>query len=354
MIADTKWWNPSVHAERRERLIQRNKILLNIRNWFLNNNFVEIEPGCVQRMPCMERHLHAFRVVPSYPRAMDDLYLHTSPEFSCKKIIAAGEKKVFSLCKVWRDDFSSPVHSSEFTMLEWYCADADYYDMMAVCESMIKSVAAEMQVSEYHYGDKHCNFSSGEWERLTVDKAFEKYASVILSEGNVTDREQHLRGELESAGINCSDDDTWSDMFAKVLVGHVELALNNIINPVFLYNYPPEEAVFSKIIHNGDVKYAERFELYMAGYEIANGASELTDCTEQISRFEAEQSIRMNRYGVKYKCDDSVLKAMDTFPDRLAGVAVGVDRLVMIMTGASDITQVVWEPDNFVYGCGNM
>jgi lysyl-tRNA synthetase class 2 len=338
----TPWWRPEKFADRRGFLHRRSDILQGLRGFFLHSGFVEVETGVLQVSPGNETHLHAPRteiVAPDGRRHAR--YLRTSPEFAAKKLLAAGESRIFEFARVFRDRERGDLHLSEFTMLEWYRANEPY---RAVIDDACKLVSLAARVA----GTKRFSFRGqtidpmAEPDYLTVADAFARFAGVALLDtvrDGAGDRDALAR--QAAPRVRVADDDTWSDIFAKLLVACVEPNLGHD-NMTVLYDYPVPEAALARV-SAADPRVAERFELYACGVELANGFGELTDAAEQRRRFEAAMAEKQQRYGERYPLDEEFLAAVGEMPPA-SGVALGFDRLVMLATGAMRIDQVVWTP----------
>jgi lysyl-tRNA synthetase class 2 len=271
------------------------------------------------------------------------LYLHTSPEFACKKLLAAGEQRIACFARVYRNRERGPLHHPEFTMLEWYRAGESYEALMTDCAALLALAAETAGTRELsHRGRTADPFR--EPERITVPEAFERFAGIDLlasvSRSNETDREG-LAAQVKAAGIRVAADDTWSDLFSRVIVEKVEPHLG-IGRPTILDRYPTAEAALARPTAE-DPRLAERFELYACGVELANAFGELTDPAEQRRRFAAEMAEKRRVYGESYPIDEDFLAALALMPEA-SGIALGLDRLVMLATGAQRIEQVLWAP----------
>ena len=322
----------------------RNRIAAAMRRWFEDRDFVETAAAALAVSPGNEAHLHAFATEAVGPGGgRSPLYLHTSPEFAAKKLLAAGEERLFELARVWRNRERGPLHHPEFTMLEWYRARAPYETIMADCLALLR-IAAEAA------GSKSLSFRgqavdpASEPEALTVAEAFARFAGVDLlatvADDASTDRDALAAAAL-AQGIRVAADDTWSDVFSRVLVEKVEPHLG-ADRVTFLYEYPAAEAALAQR-KAADPRVAERFELYACGVELANCFGELTDPAEQRRRFEAEMAEKARVYGETYPIDEDLLAALAIMPPASGG-ALGFDRLVMLATGAQRIEQVLWSP----------
>lgn len=321
----------------------RNRIKAAVRRWFEEQGFVEVDTSVLQVSPGNEAHLHAFRTELIRPDGSSQtLYLHTSPEFACKKLLAAGERRIFSLTPVFRNRERGALHHPEFTMLEWYRAGEDYEVLMADCEALLQVAAAAAGASAFTFRDISVS-RTAEPERLTVAECFSRYADIDLlatTPNGETDRDALARAAI-SAGVRVAADDTWADIFSRILVERVEPHLGRE-RPTFLTEYPISEAALARPKAD-DPRVAERFELYLCGVELANGFGELTDPDEQRRRFEAEMAEKARVYGESYPLDEDFLAALRHMPPA-SGIALGFDRLVMLATGAQRIEQVLWTP----------
>jgi lysyl-tRNA synthetase class 2 len=336
------WWSPARHQDRRGFLQARGAVTRATREWFGKQGFVEVETGILQVSPGNETHLHAAKTE-LIDRDGERLtrYLRTSPEFACKKLLAAGEEQIFEFARVFRDRERGDLHLPEFTMLEWYRANAGYEAVISDCIGVIAHAAKETGIEQFSFRGRSAD-PFADPEMLTVAAAFEQFASIDLLA--TIAGHQGDRAALAAAAdgkVRIVDDDTWSDIFSKVLVEHVEPRLGQGRLTV-LYEYPSPEAALARTTQH-DPRVAERFEVYGCGVELANGFGELTDANEQRRRFMADMDEKQRRYGERYPLDEDFLEAVAAMPDA-AGVALGFDRLVMLAAGATRIDQVVWTP----------
>ena len=333
---------PARHADIRPFLAARSAITKAVRAWFEGQGFAEVETGILQVSPGNETHLHAPRTeLNRADGARATRYLRTSPEFACKKLLAAGEQKIFELARVFRDRERGDLHLPEFTMLEWYRADAAYDVAMADSIAVIARAAQASGIKQFSFRGRIAD-PFAEPERLTVAAAFERYAGIDLLgtiAGGNGDRARLAAAAREQVRI--ADDDTWSDIFSKVLVEHVEPRLGQR-RLTILFEYPAPEAALARA-KPSDPRVAERFEIYACGVELANGFGELTDAREQRLRFAHAMDEKQRRYGERYPLDEDFLDAVAQMP-QASGVALGFDRLVMLASGAMRIDQVVWTP----------
>jgi lysyl-tRNA synthetase class 2 len=320
-------------------LLERNRIELAVRGWFAERGFLLVDPPGLQASPGNETHLHAFATTmignAGQGRAM---YLHTSPEFSMKKLLAAGETRIASIGHVWRNRERTALHHPEFTMLEWYRAGEPCDAVIADCIALARLAAPVLR-----FRGRQCD-PFAEPERLSVADAFMRHAGIDLlatmdGEGN-TDADA-LAAQMRQAGLAVPAEFTWSYLFSRILVEKVEprLGLGRL---TVLDRYPVAEAALARRVP-GDRRVAERFELYGCGVELANGFGELTDAAEQRRRFEAEMDEKHRLYGERYPLDEELLTALPLMAET-SGVALGFDRLVMLAVGARRIEDVLWVP----------
>ena len=343
----TPFWHPARHADRRAGLLARGRIKAAIRAWFEAEGFVEVETAALQVSPGNEAHLHAFVTEwRSEAGARQPLYLHTSPEFAMKKLLAAGEPRIFTFAPVFRNAERGALHSPEFTMLEWYRAGEPYTRLMDDCAAILRLAASVTGLERWSFRGRTA-LAARAPERLSVDALFRSHAAIrlvddTLPDGNA-DRDTLAR-DVARIGIRVAPDDTWSDLFSRVLVERIEPALGAEPDaaPVIVDEYPTHEAALARPSPR-DPRVAERFELYACGVELANAFGELVDPVEQRRRLEAEMDEKARIYGERYPIDEDFLAALASMPAS-SGCALGFDRLVMLATGATAIDQVLWTP----------
>jgi lysyl-tRNA synthetase class 2 len=260
-----------------------------------------------------------------------------------KKLLAAGEERIFTLARVWRDRERGPLHHPEFTMLEWYRAREPYAALVGDCRGLLAAAAEAAGARALAWRGVSAD-PLAEPERLTVAEAFDRFAGIDLlatvDAGGGTDRDA-LAAAVAAAGLRAAADDTWSDLFSRVLAARVEPNLG-IGRATLLDEYPAAEAALARR-RPGDPRLAERFELYACGVELANAFGELADPAEQRRRFGAEMAEKERVYGERYPLDEDFLEALGAMPDA-CGIALGLDRLAVLATGAQRIEQVLWAP----------
>jgi lysyl-tRNA synthetase class 2 len=308
------------------------------RAWFTGHDFVEVETAILQVSPGNEAHLHAFATELIAPDATrHPLYLHTSPEFAAKKLLAAGEPRLFTFARVFRNRERGPLHHPEFTMLEWYRANEKYGVLIGDCAALLAAAAEAAGTRRLAFRGREADPFAAP-ERLTVAEAFGRHAGIDLLAALEVDA---LATAAKRQGIRVATDDTWADVFSRVLVERIEPNLG-IGQATILDEYPVSEAALARPAAH-DPRVAERFELYVCGVEVANAFGELTDPAEQRRRFEAEMAEKQRVHGERYPVDEDFLAALGQMPPA-CGIALGFDRLVMLATGAQRIEQVLWTP----------
>jgi lysyl-tRNA synthetase class 2 len=367
--AHSPWWSATRHADRRPALLARERIKRALRGWFEAQGFLEVDTGILQVSPGNETHLHAFATELVAPDgARRTLYLHTSPEFACKKLLAAGERKVFTFAPVFRNRERGALHHPAFTMLEWYRVDEPYERLMEDCAALLRIAAEAAGVSVLRHGARTADPFRAP-ERITVAQAWARFAAIDLlatlarveqrlvqtaaphpdplptaerGEGMRADpARERLAEAARRAGIRTAGDDTWADIFSRVLVEKIEPNVGNG-SATLLCEYPAQLAALARP-KPADPRVAERFELYACGVELANAFGELTDPAEQRRRLNAEMEEKQRLYGERYPLDEDFLAALAHMPPA-CGAALGFDRLVMLATGADRIEQVIWTP----------
>ncbi|MFZ4688729.1 MAG: EF-P lysine aminoacylase EpmA [Polymorphobacter sp.] len=334
-----EYWRPGRHADRRPLLLARNRIKAALRCWFAGEDFTEVECGAVQRSPGNEVHLHAFATEwcpeGGEPQAR---YLHTSPEFAAKKLLAAGETRIVDFARVWRNGETGTLHAPEFTMVEWYRTDAPWTQLMADSAALCCTALAASGNDRLRWQGRRCD-PHAEPEMLTLVAAFDRHAGIDLAA--LLDDRDALAAAVAGLGITVRGDDSWSDLFSKVIVTRIEPQLGDG-RLTMLCEYPICEAALARPCP-ADPRFAERFELYACGVELANGFGELTDAAEQRRRFEADMDLKQALYGIRYPIDEALLAALAIMP-AASGVALGFERLALLACGGRHIDDMIWTP----------
>jgi elongation factor P--(R)-beta-lysine ligase len=337
------WWDRQVHADRRPFLLARGRIMAALRDWFLAHGFVEVETCALQVSPGNETHLHAFATELIEPQgARQPLYLNTSPEFACKKLLAAGEERIFTFAPVFRNRERGALHHPAFTVLEWYRAGEPYERLMEDCAALLQIASRAAGCDTLSFAGRTAD-PLAQPDRLTVAEALHRHAGIDLLAtlgGSRPDRDA-FAASASAAGVRVAADDTWADIFSRVLVERIEPNLGNG-RATLLTEYPAHLAALARP-KASDPRLAERFELYACGVELANAFGELTDVPLQRRRLEAEMAEKQRIYSERYPIDEDFLAALAHMPPA-SGCALGFDRLAMLATGASRIEQVIWTP----------
>jgi lysyl-tRNA synthetase class 2 len=294
----------------------------------------------------MEVHLKAFATDLAGPfgEAPRRMYLHTSPEFAMKKLLAAGMPRIYQLARCFRNEELSPTHHPEFAMLEWYRAGGGLDELMNDCEGLLRAALAASGKDRFSWQGREC-LADRPWQRLTVAEAFEKFAHIDLPATLTGPEDEPDPARLATAaskiGIAPQPHDRWEDIFFRIFLDRVEPQLGKEA-PTFLYGYPICMAALAKRDVSNS-KLAQRFELYVSGLELANAFGELNDKAEQRRRFERDQKLKNYLYGEAYPIDEDFLNAVGNLPD-CAGIALGFDRLVLLTTHAPCLSEVLWLP----------
>ncbi|PPD14929.1 MAG: EF-P lysine aminoacylase GenX [Methylobacterium sp.] len=338
----TPFWHRENHARRRPALQVRARLKAAIRVHFEGQGFWEVETGLVQVSPGNETHLHAFEAhwVDAAGEAARG-YLHTSPEFAMKKLLAAGETRIFQFAPVFRAREASRLHAPEFSMLEWYRAGDSYEALMADCAVLLRLASENGGRREAHFRGRTCDLTAVP-ERLSLVEAFARHAGIAL-EPCLADLDG-FAAEATRIGVRIAADDTWSDIFSRILSERIEPHLG-AGRATILDRYPISEAALARPCPD-DPRFAERFELYVCGVELANAFGELTDAAEQRRRFEADMSEKQRLYGETYPIDEDFLNALAQMPPA-SGAALGFDRLAMLAAGVESVQEVIATPFPF-------
>jgi len=335
----------ALHAGRRPFLLARMRIVAALRELFAARDFVEVETAALVLSPGNETHLHAFAtelVAPTGVRAR--LYLRTSPEFACKKLLAAGERRIVEFARAFRNRERGALHHPEFTMLEWYRVEEPCEVLMQDCAAVLAVAAKTAGTTQFSLRGRAIDPFAAP-ERLTVAQAFSRYAGTDLLALLPPQPAAVFAAAANAAGVRTAPDDTWGDVFSRVLVEKIEPHLG-LGQATILYDYPAIQSPLARP-KASDPRLADRFELYACGIELANGCAELTDAAEQRKRLEEQMLEKERVYGERYPIDEDFLTALSMMPDA-CGVALGLDRLVMLAAGATHIDDVVWTPSSAI------
>ena len=338
------WWQRDQFAAKAPHLAVRGRVVDAIRATFRAEGFVEVDTPALQVSPGLEPHLRAFGTMLDEPgEGPRPMFLQTSPEFAMKKLLAAGMTRIFQLAHAFRDGERGSLHAPEFLLLEWYRAGATYRDLMADCERLLRAVGAVVGGAQFRWRGRAAD-PHAPWHYLSVAEAFAQHCGIDLL-ATCADPDapslELLAAAAAPVGIAPHEGDTWEDLFFRIFLERIEPNLG-VGAPTLLYDYPLAMAALARRKPE-DPRLAERFELYVCGLELANAFGELTDPAEQRARFLRDQAQRRERYGAAYPIDEDFLSALAHMPES-AGIALGVDRLVMLASGAERIDDVLWAP----------
>lgn len=323
-------WHPDSLAARLPFLRRRARLAQAVRAFFDARGYTEVETPYAVTAPGEEVHLRAFATTREHPDGTNEaLWLHTSPEFAMKRLLVGGAGPVFQLARVWRNGEGGALHAAEFTMLEWYRPGADMAALMEEAEALLRAVLPPVVTCRGVSTDLAC------FERLSVAEAFARHAGAdVLASAN------DARALAAASGARLRDDETWEDLFFRLLLERVEPRLGRA-HPTFLTHWPAAQAALARRDPT-DPRVAERFELFVCGIELANAFVELTDPVEQRARFLADRARRHAAQGADWPLDEDFLAALAHGMPQAGGIALGFDRLAMIAAGADRIGQVLW------------
>jgi lysyl-tRNA synthetase class 2 len=316
-----------------------------IADWFEAEGFLEVETPALQYSPGLEPHLSAFRTElesPGRAGSLGALYLHTSPEFAMKKLLAGGLERIWQIAPVFRNAERSAAHHPEFRMLEWYRAHAGYETLMDDTIALLRATQSAAGGAPLRAGPGTCD-AFAPCTRISVEAAVERATGIalrpLLQDDPLDPPSEPLRRAARVAGMRVGDDDRFDDIVLRILGERVEPTLG-FGAPAILTDYPVCMAALARPKPRDPI-FAERFEVYICGVELANAFGELTDPVEQLRRFEADMAVKQALYGERYPIDRDFLEALAHMPPA-SGIALGFDRLVMLATGATRIEDVLW------------
>lgn len=323
-------WHPESLAARLPFLRRRARLTAATRAFFTARGYMEVETPYAVPTPGEEVHLRAFRTEREHTDgAREALWLHTSPEFAMKKLLAGGAGPIFQFARVWRNGEGSDLHAAEFTMLEWYRPGTDMDSLIGETIAFLRAVLPPAVTCRGVTTDlSRC-------ERLTVADAFARYvgADLLATAGDAV-------ALAAAAGTRLRDNETWEDLFFRLLLERIEPRIGRS-HPTFLTHWPAAQAALARR-DPADPRVAERFELFVCGIELANAFIELTDPVEQRARFMEDRARRHAIGGEDWPLDEDFLAALAHGMPQSAGIALGFDRLAMIAAGAGRIGQVLW------------
>jgi elongation factor P--(R)-beta-lysine ligase len=346
----TTWQNIHDNPSLWKRYFVREKVLTAIRRFFFDRNFHEIETPYLTASLPPESYLDVFETtLYSRDRTPHRMFLPTSPEPFIKKLLVAGIGNCFAIPKSFRNtEDTSTLHNPEFTILEWYRVEADYTDIMKDCEELVVFINTYLQrmddggekkrTTELTYQGKRINISAP-WERISMQDAFQRYAHIDLT--HALTRETLVPLAIKK-GYQVEEHDTWEEIFHQIFLNEVETHLGRG-KPTILYDYPVALAALSRK-KKSDPRFAERFEFYIEGLELGDAYSELTDAKEQLERFEVEANERKRLGKVEHPIDMDFIEALKIGMPQSGGIAVGVDRLIMLFADVTHIADILLFP----------
>ncbi|HET8728455.1 MAG TPA: EF-P lysine aminoacylase EpmA [Alphaproteobacteria bacterium] len=340
------WWRPDVYAAKRAYVEARARIASALRAFFDGRGFLEVDTPALQISPGLEPHLQAFatELRGPHPDTRVPLYLHTSPEFAMKKLLAAGLPRIYQLAHTFRNGERSSTHHPEFSMVEWYRAGEGYEALIDDCRGLLQAAAKAAGRPRLAWRGLESD-PFADWQVLTVAEAFDRFTGIDLL-ATAPDPHAPDLALLDEAGraigIPARPGDRWDDLFFRIFLEKIEPHLG-VGAPTVLKDYPVSMAALSRP-KEGDPRLAERFELYVCGLELANAFGELTDPGVQRARFQADMDLKEALYGIRYPIDEEFIAALEHGLPDSAGIALGFDRLVMLATGAAHIEDVLWAP----------
>ncbi len=316
----------------KEKLVAKAQVLMAIREFFQKEGFLEVDTPALVFSPDPSPFNEVLEIK---DREGERLFLTPSPEFFLKKLLVAGLKNIYQIAKAYRDQQEKdPLHLKEFTILEWYRTGGNYLDLMKDCENLVSFIQKRLGQKKVFYQNREINLQPP-WKRISCKEAFKQYTGINLDE--FLDQKKAIDICLRK-GYQVSKKNTWEELYHQVFLNEVEPCL--LKNPaVILYDYPSPLAALSQI-KVADPRYAERFEFYLAGLELGNGYSELTDPREQEKRLKADIKERIAKRMKVFDYDHDFVEALKEGMPKTAGIAVGVDRLIMLFTDSSSITEV--------------
>jgi lysyl-tRNA synthetase class 2 len=317
----------------------RSGILDFIRQFFLQRDYLEIEAPLLTPYPTLDSHIDSIPVqVGDGRHKYQRFFLHTSPEHSMKKLIAGGASRIFFMGKVFRDNELTNLHNPEFTMLEWYRSPADYCDIALETQDLICSIFKKfIPSSQCMYNGQELDLTPP-WPRVRLKDLFMDKTGIPLENALTLETLQVFAKQMR---YPCSDSDDWESLFFRIYLDKVEPGLG-FPKPVFIMDYPHSLSLMARR-KTGDPGWVERVELYIGGLEVANGYSELLDTTEQRSRFLRERALR-EKQGKTLPLDNELLNALEVPLHPVAGIALGLDRLIMLLFNKKRIEDVILFP----------
>jgi lysyl-tRNA synthetase class 2 len=321
-----------------QKYLVREKVIHKIRHFFLKRNFHEVFTPILVPIPSIEPNLEVFKTTLTTSLGVKrDGYLIMSPEFSIKKLLAAGIGSCFEITKCFRNaEEVSSLHNPEFTMLEWYRVGADYKNVMEDFENLFCEIIGK---DKFIYQGKEYDIKRP-WPRISVAEAFQKYAGI---DTEILLDEKRLLQSGKEKGYSIAPDTTWEQVFYQIFFNEIETKIAESRKPAIIYDYPISQASLSRPKAE-DPRFAERFEVFLAGIELGNCFSELTDAEMQKSRFQEDLQIRKSTGKSVYPIDEDLIEALASGLPQVSGIAVGVDRIIMLAADAKSADETMFFP----------
>lgn len=332
-----------------DQYLIREQVIDGIRAFFKNQGFNEVETPLLVEHPGTEPYLEVFETqLQIADGRFKKGFLTTSPEYAMKKLLVAGLPKIFQICKSFRNDEGlGGMHNHEFTILEWYRAQSDYQAIMTDCEELFRYLVEQVRstpTSEFTYRGRTYDVTTP-WPRITVAEAFERWLTLSVDEMLQVET---LRAKAVELGLTVGTNDSWDDLYSLLMVHVIEPELAKFNQPVFLCDYPLSQAALSKRKADNP-HFAERFEWYLGGIELGNAFSELTDAVEQKQRLTEELAVRQQLGKKEYTLDRDFIAALETGMPESGGIAVGVDRLIMLLADVPTVKDTLLFPTEDVF-----
>ncbi len=336
-----RWTETILHPRRRQAMKIREQMEAEIRNFFLFQGFLETRTPLLVRCPGMEPHIHPFQIEKSQ-HSDHRWYLPTSPEFAMKRLLVGGLEKIFQICPAFRDEPASRMHQAEFTLLEWYRAYASEEEIMRDVECLFEALAQKLWGRSFLFFQGQKISVQSPWPRLTVRDLFREYAGFDLAgKSRVCD----IQKECGRLGLHWNPEETWDDLYFKIWLNEIEPRLP-ADQAVFVIRYPVSQAALAQVEQDEDgFSWARRFEVYAGRFELGNAFQELTDAVEQKRRFLKDMQLRKETYGASVPqsdMDEEFLEALHEGMPPSGGIAMGVDRMVMLFADEPEIEWTRW------------
>jgi lysyl-tRNA synthetase class 2 len=340
------WQRIKQNPTLKETFLVREKVIDTLREFFKTRGFHEVETPLLVKSPGTEPYLEVFETEVKFAEGDNyTAYLLTSPEYAMKKLLAAGFENIFQICKSFRNkEGRSSRHNPEFTILEYYRSHADYTALMTDMEEMLQMLAEKMSghKESFEYQGRVMDLSKP-FKRISVAEAFQTMANVDID----TLLSDKIIEVAKQKGYQVDDTTTWEQAYNQIFLNEIEAKLDQT-KPTIIYDYPLSQAALSKR-KKSDPRFAERFEIYLAGIELGNAFSELIDADEQEGRLKAELKERDQLGKTKYELDTDFIDALRSGLPDCTGIAIGVDRLVMLFANVSTIEDTMLFPINEIF-----